>query len=201
MSQLTDIESNPNMSEEEQRSQPIQNYIVPGNSTEVRRQQPKFGNIQNINKDSGFFKLPTFSLVTLGFAFIYFAIVYVCYSLVSGGSAGINMVVPVALSFFVAFEIQYVVMLRNNRHFDNKEWNLDKVIWNCFVVLMITSATGITIFFMMLKSKNLYFFDDFVNKFNAAQLSFFIIMICFYFFLCAMVIWHIIIHRRRVLKL
>ena len=202
MSQLTEIEVSSRVEEDVMEEEQV---VTQPRHIPIRKQIVKPVNVAVATKDNdnkGFFKLPTFSLVTLGFAFLYFGIVYVCYSLVSGGEAGgINMFVPVGLGFAVAFEIQYVVMIRNNRHFQNKEWNLDKIIWNCFVILLITSATGITIFFMMLKSKGMYFFNDFVNNFNDAQLAFFIIMICFYFFLCAMIVWHIIVHRKLALTL
>lgn len=146
-------------------------------------------------------KLKNFSLLTVGFAFFYFLIIYISSILVSNDNDGSNFFIPILMGFLTAFHFQYVYALRKDRNIENKEWNVDKIIWNSFVLLIITFATTVTLFFFMFKSRDLKLFDDFINELNPLQITFFIITIVCYFILFLMLSWHIIIHRTKVLSI
>lgn len=146
-------------------------------------------------------KLNNFSLITIAFSCFFFLMIYVSNLLVSNGSDGTNMFVPVLLGFLTAFHFQYVYALRKERNYENKEWNVDKIIWNSFVLLVLTFATTVTSFFFMFKSRGFTLFGDFINKLNPGEMSCFIIIIICYLVLFLMFSWHIIIHRTKVLSL
>lgn len=164
---------------------------------DVASSKPRFNKKLLIKK---MLELKNFSIATLVFSGIYMLALYASLSIVPNGGQTFMAISAVCLTIIMTLHCVYIYVLWTSKDTYEIKWNIDKILWNCFVILALTIGSIFTFFMFIMRSQKLSIMDDFINKLDPIQTLLLLVSIIFYILLLLMLVYHIIWHRKLILN-